>query len=303
MKAGFIYDEVFLRHRPLGWHPERPERLTAIGNALEGRGDLKERLIFLKPEKAGIEDLRLIHTEGHINSILRNGEGYLDPDTYITKDSPEAALYAVGAVKRAIDEIVEGRLKRVFCAIRPPGHHATATRAMGFCLFNNVAIGARYAQKRGLKKIFIIDFDVHHGNGTQDIFYEDGTVFYFSTHQYPHYPGTGSEREKGSGEGEGTTYNIPMPAGAGDREYREAYGTLLPPLIKGFSPDLILVSAGYDLHESDPLASLRVSNEGIRFIVRAIIEQGLPTVFCLEGGYDLKALSESVIITLEEMTH
>jgi len=305
MSTGFIYDDIFLKHRPYGWHPERPERLVAIMKALEARPDLKEKLLFLKPERASIEDLKLIHTPGHIETVLKNGEGYLDPDTYISRDSPEAALYAVGGVKKAIEEVAKviggGRLKNAFCAVRPPGHHATQERAMGFCLFNNVAIGARYAQKKGFKKVFIIDFDVHHGNGTQDAFYEDSTVFYFSTHQYPHYPGTGSERERGSGEGLGFTYNVPMRPGSGDREYMEVYGDILPGLIKDFSPDLILVSAGYDLMAEDPLSSIRISDEGIRFIIRSILGQGIPSIFCLEGGYDLTALSRAVVITIEEL--
>ncbi len=299
--TAFIYDDVFLKHRPRTWHPESPERLVATVSAIEKRQDLMDKLIFLKPLKASEEDLRLVHTESHIRTVLSNGEGYLDPDTYICKDSPEAALHAVGAPLMAIDMIARGELKRAFCAVRPPGHHATPEAAMGFCLFNNVAIGARYAQKKGFKKVFIIDFDVHHGNGTQDAFYEDDTVFYFSTHQYPHYPGTGSEKETGAGRGKGTTYNVPMRPGSGDREYMEVYGTVLAGLIKGFSPDLILVSAGYDLHINDPLASIRVSDEGIRFIVRSILDHDLPSVFCLEGGYDLQALSGAVVITLEEM--
>ncbi|MFN3739601.1 MAG: histone deacetylase [Thermodesulfovibrionales bacterium] len=301
MSTGFIYDHIFLRHRPERWHPESPERLRAIIDALDKRPDLKEKLLFLRPEKADIELLKLIHTEGHIRRILEGGEGYLDPDTYMCKDSPEVALYAVGAVKTAVDKIADGTIKNCFCAVRPPGHHATPDRAMGFCLFNNVAIGARYAQARGFKKVFIIDFDVHHGNGTQDAFYEDDTVFYFSTHQYPHYPGTGSERERGSGKGEGFTCNVPMRPGSGDREYMEVYGNVLPDLIRKFSPDLILVSAGYDLLKDDPLASIRLSNEGIRFIVRSILEHNLPSIFCLEGGYDLTSLAEAVVITLEEM--
>lgn len=301
MSTGFIYDDIFLRHRPSGWHPESPERLRAIISAIDKRPDLKEKLIFLKPERADIGLLRLIHTEGHIKRILEGSEGYLDPDTYMSKDSPQVALYAVGAVKTAIDKIADGTIKNCFCAVRPPGHHATPQRAMGFCLFNNVAIGARYAQKKGFKRVFIIDFDVHHGNGTQDAFYEDDTVFYFSTHQYPHYPGTGSEDERGSGKGTGFTYNVPMMAGSGDREYMEIYQDVLPGVIKKFAPDIILVSAGYDLLRDDPLASIRVSNEGIRAIVRSILEHKIPSVFSLEGGYDLNGLADAVVITLEEM--
>ncbi len=301
MSTGFIYDDIFLRHRPDRWHPESPERLRAIMNGLDNRPDLKERLLFFKPERAEIELLKLIHTDDHIRRILEGSEGYLDPDTYMSRESPEVALYAVGAVKTAVDKIADGTIKNCFCAVRPPGHHATPYRAMGFCLFNNVAIGARYAQQKGFKKVFIIDFDVHHGNGTQDAFYDDDTVFYFSTHQYPHYPGTGGELERGSGRGEGFTYNVPMRAGSGDREYMDVYENLLPGLIRKFSPQMIFVSAGYDLLRDDPLASIRVSNEGIRAIARSILEHKLPSIFCLEGGYDLRGLQEAVVITLEEM--
>jgi acetoin utilization deacetylase AcuC-like enzyme len=174
---------------------------------------------------------------------------------------------------------------------------------MGFCIFNNIAVGARHAQSAGYEKVFIIDFDVHHGNGTQHMFEEDGTVFYFSTHEYPHYPGTGSDAERGIGKGKGFTYNIPMHHGSGDKEYLSAYQDTLPGLITNFDPDIVLVSAGYDLHSKDPLAGIRVTNEGIRAVVRGILtaKKDIPYIFALEGGYDLTALSESVVITIEEL--
>jgi len=210
-------------------------------------------------------------------------------------------LCAAGAVMETAKQCREGKVSRAFCAVRPPGHHAEADRAMGFCIFNNVAVGTRFAQKIGFEKVFIIDFDVHHGNGTQHIFEEDESVYYFSTHQYPHYPGTGSDPEHGTGKGKGFTRNVPMMSGSGDREFFSAYHDLLPRMVKEFDPGILMVSAGYDIHRDDPLASIRVSDEGIRDMVKSILSLRLPTVFSLEGGYNLKALGGSVLITIEEM--
>jgi len=300
-KIGFIYDDIFLRHETPPGHPESKERLIAITDALR-KVDLWERLIHLPPSKATKEDILLVHTASYYEKIS-TFIGYYDPDTYISAHSIEAALFAAGAVTAAIDKCTEGHLEGAFCAVRPPGHHAEANRAMGFCIFNNVAIGARHAQKIGFKKVFVVDFDVHHGNGTQHIFEEDDSVFYFSTHQYPHYPGTGSDSERGKGKGQGFTYNIPMHHGSGDKDYFVAFHDFLPPLVNNFQPDIILVSAGYDLHVKDPLAGIRVTNEGIRNIVRSIIgcRKNVPHVFCLEGGYNLVSLGESVVITIEEL--
>lgn len=300
-KIGFIYDEIYLLHKPIDWHPERPERLISILTALEERVDLKDKINFLNPDKANEEDLLSVHSESHVKNIMTKKSGYLDPDTYISEHSLEAALFAAGALKRAVDEVKERKLKYVFCAVRPPGHHATKDKAMGFCLFNNAAIGARYAQQKGFRKIFIIDFDVHHGNGTQEIFYDDDSVFYFSTHQFPHYPGSGSKEEKGVGKGLGFTYNVPLQFGTGDKEFREIYEDVLTKLISKFNPDLLIVSAGYDIRKEDPLANLNVTDDGIRFVVKSILDNNLPTIFTLEGGYNLDALSRSVIITLEEL--
>ena len=300
-KIGFIYDDVFLRHvTPLG-HPESRDRLIAITNALKNV-DLWEKLIHFAPSKATREDIVLVHTAAYYDKIS-GFTGYYDADTYVSPHSVKAALFAAGAVMTAVDKCREGLLDGAFCAVRPPGHHAEADRAMGFCIFNNVAIGARHAQKMGYEKVFVIDFDVHHGNGTQHIFEEDDSVFYFSTHQYPHYPGTGSDSERGKGNGKGFTYNVPMQHGSGDMDYFAAFRDFLPTLVNNFSPDIVLVSAGYDLHAKDPLAGIRVSSEGIRNIVRFIIScrKDIPYIFCLEGGYNLKSLGESVVITVEEL--
>ena len=301
--VGFIYDDIFLLHEMPPGHPESKDRLIAINDSLS-QSDIRNKLIYTKPRKADTQDILAVHTSAYFDKVMKF-TGYYDADTYISKNSVEAALFAAGAVIEAIEGCRSGSLDRAFCAVRPPGHHAEANRAMGFCIFNNVAVGARYSQKSGYAKVFIIDFDVHHGNGTQHIFEEDPTVFYFSTHQYPHYPGTGKDSERGKGKGDGYTYNIPMHYGSGDKDYFAAFQDILPGLVNKFAPDIILVSAGYDLHAKDPLAGLRVTNEGIRNIVRGILstKKNIPQIFCLEGGYNLTSLAESVLITVEELLY
>ncbi len=298
-KVGFVYDEVYLKHKAPPGHPEREERLVSIVNRLKD-SDLWDKLVHIAPRKAEFAEIETVHTKEHVERMKKARGGYADPDTYLSEGSLDAALHAAGGVMKAIDMCRNGEIERAFCAVRPPGHHAEASRAMGFCLFNNVAVGARHSQKIGYSKVFIIDFDVHHGNGTQHIFEEDDTVFYFSTHQYPHYPGSGSAEEKGRGKGKGYTSNFPMPPGAGDSEYTHVYQKVLPGIMKEFSPDIVLVSAGYDLRSEDPLAYIKVTAGGIENIVRGILSGAdVPAVFCLEGGYDLGALSDSVFITLK----
>lgn len=300
-KVGFIYDDIFLKHGTPDWHPERKERLIQIINTLKNSG-LWEKLIHIKPRRATYDDIALVHTLDYIKKIENFGTGYLDPDTYMSEDSLKAALYSAGSLIEAVERCKKGEIERAFCAVRPPGHHAESNRAMGFCIFNNVAIGARYAQKIGYKKVFIVDFDVHHGNGTQHIFESDNTVFYFSTHEYPHYPGTGTDAERGIGGGKEYTYNVPMPPESGDKEYLHVYQNILPDLVKVFEPDITFVSAGYDIHKSDPLADIRISDDGIRGIVHNILSYSPnPFIFALEGGYNLSSLGESVRITIEEM--
>jgi len=305
-KVGFLYDDIFLKHEMPPGHPESSQRLVQIINSLKN-SDVWNNLIHIKPRRADDEDILKVHTRDYFDSI-RNFTGFFDSDTFISENSLEAARFAAGAVIEAVDRCKKGEIDRAFCAVRPPGHHAEADRAMGFCIFNNIAVGARYAQKIGYNKVFIIDFDVHHGNGTQHIFEKDDTVFYFSTHQSPHYPGTGGDSERGKEKGEGFTYNITMQYGSGDKDYFYAYRDILPGLIKNFRPDIILVSAGYDIHASDPLSGIKITNEGLRSIVRGILLKrtttylpSLPYVFALEGGYNLEALSESVLRTIKEM--
>ncbi len=301
MKLGFIYDAVYLTHETPAFHPESPRRLIAIMEALDKEKSVKNRLTFHKPKKAEKQELITTHTESYVDNILSRKEGYLDSDTFMSKGSVEAALYAAGALIKAVDLVKDEAIEAAFCAIRPPGHHAEKDEAMGFCIFNNVAVGANYAISQGYRKVFIVDFDVHHGNGTQHIFYDRDDVFFFSTHQHPHYPGTGRESEKGSGKGTGFTYNIPLPAYAGDDEFRHIYTQTLPKLVNQFDPDIIFVSAGYDIRDKDPLSSLNVTKEGIEIIVKGILscKKNIPYIFTLEGGYNLSALSESVIITLK----
>ncbi|HDZ88634.1 MAG TPA: histone deacetylase [Nitrospirae bacterium] len=301
-RTGFFYDDIFLKHETPQWHPESKERLNAIIAKVRATGlwDAVEHIAF---QKAGLSDIETVHDPEYVERVSNSPPGYLDPDTFFSAGTLDASLFAAGSVMEAVNQCRGGKIDRAFCAVRPPGHHAGAGRAMGFCIFNNIAVGARHAQKKGYGKVFIADFDVHHGNGTEDMFYEDDTVFYFSTHQYPHYPGTGSISETGKGRGKGFTYNIPMHHGAGDREYEKAYNETLHKIVNDFDPDIILVSAGYDLHKKDPLSGINVSNEGIKSIVNGILTSGkdVPVIFSLEGGYDLQALGDSVVITIEQM--
>ncbi len=299
--VGFFFDDIFLRHEPPSWHPDSRERLTGILGALKGSG-LWNKVLPCTPRTASIDDLCRVHTPSYIERIKACGRAELDPDTYVSEDSFEAACHAAGALMAAVDGCREGIMERAFCAVRPPGHHAESGLAMGFCIVNNVAVGARYAQTRGYDRVFIIDFDAHHGNGTQHIFEEDDSVFYFSTHQHPYYPDTGKDMERGAGRGLGYTYNMPIQAGSGNREFLTVYQDILPGVMDRFRPDLVLVSAGYDIHVSDPHADIRVSTEGVRAIVSAILGAArVPVIFTLEGGYDLPSLCDSVHVTIEEM--
>ncbi|GIT98026.1 histone deacetylase [Sulfurovum sp. TSL1] len=301
MKVAYITDDIYLQHDTGAMHPESPARLKAINRAI---APLSTSLVLKSPISASEHILELVHSAEHIETIKNvcAYEGRIDSDTVCSADSFDAARMAVGAGVVALDGIRSGEFERAFCAVRPPGHHARPAQAMGFCLFNNIAIAARYAQSIGYKKVMIVDFDVHHGNGTQDTFYDDDSVFYFSSHQAYIFPGTGAQSEKGEGKGMGYTANFPVMAGTSDSELLDIYGNDLPSFVKNFNPDIILVSAGYDLHESDPLAQLNITTEGIRSIVRCILDSAdVPFVFFLEGGYNVNALGENVKVTLEEM--
>ena len=300
---GFLYGDVYLRHLTGVGHPERPERLTAIVDRLRRTG-LLERLVPLAPAPAAREWLTTVHSPEYVARVTASyaeGVRYIDTgDVPISEDSAHVAVMAVGGVLVAVDAVAEGKVESAFCAVRPPGHHARRDKAMGFCIFNNVAIAARYAQKKhGLAKVLIVDWDVHHGNGTQEMFYADPAVLYFSVHRYPFYPGTGGADEKGSGPGAGFTVNVPLPAGAGDAEFRRAFEDTLEPAARRFAPDLVLISAGFDAHTDDPLGGMKMTPQGyadltriVKRIARASARGRMVSV--LEGGYNLDGLAASV---------
>jgi acetoin utilization deacetylase AcuC-like enzyme len=294
---GLVYDDLYLEHIPPQGHPERPDRLRAVVRHLK-ECRVWDRCVPIPPTAASSEELRAVHTDAHleyVRSVCQRGGGQLDEgDTHASRRSFEVALLAAGGVLRGIDAVAERRVANAFCIIRPPGHHAEADRPMGFCLFNNVAVGARYAQRRhGLKKVAILDWDVHHGNGTQHIFEEDSSVLYISLHQYPFYPGTGARSEKGTGAGEGFTLNIPLPAGTGEDRYLRAYDEEIVPALKAFSPDLLILSAGFDAHRDDPLAQMKLTDASYAAMTHKVHDVA-PVVSVLEGGYDLSALARSV---------
>jgi len=306
MKVGFVYDPIYLKH-DTGQHVENAKRLEVIMSHLEKTG-LKQQLTLIKPRAASVEELLSVHYEqhiSHIQDVAQSGGGWLDLDTVMSPDSYEAAIYAAGGIIRATEAVMSGEVGSAFALVRPPGHHATPGRAMGFCLFNNVAIAVKYAlSKYNLERIAIIDFDVHHGNGTQEAFYDNPQVMYISTHEYPFYPGTGDVGETGSGAAKGTKVNIPLRAGCGDSEYLQVFEQIIVPVVRRFKPQLILVSAGYDSHWADEIAMMQVTTTGFAQMV-GIIKQIADElcsgrlVFSLEGGYNLDALATSVKATFD----
>ncbi|VVB95949.1 Histone deacetylase domain protein [uncultured archaeon] len=300
--TSIIYHQDYLKHET-GLHPENKERLLSIIAHLEKTG-MMEQLELIEPRSAVPEEIQYIHSQEYMEKARRYSELEipLDSDTILCRDSYNVALLAAGGAITGVDALLDGA-DSSFALVRPPGHHAEPGRGMGFCIFNNIAIAARHAQKKGKKRILIVDWDVHHGNGTQEAFYDDPTVLYFSTHQYPHYPGTGWLNEVGRGNGEGYNINVPLPAGTDDAGFIAAFEEILVPVALEFRPDMILVSAGQDACANDGLANMRMSVGG--FAVLASIVKSIARQTCngklgavLEGGYDLELLSHSVAAVL-----
>jgi acetoin utilization deacetylase AcuC-like enzyme len=306
--TALVYSPIYLGH-DTGSHPENAQRLIAILAHLDREGLLEGRRIF-EPEAVPFEALAAVHDPALIEQVLEAAEAggrWLDADTYVSPGSYEAAAYAAGGALLAVDAVLHDDPRRAFVLSRPPGHHATRERAMGFCLFNGIAAAAQYALDRhGLERVAIVDWDVHHGNGTQDIFYTSGRVLYASLHQWPLYPGTGRREETGQGPGRGATLNIPLPPGADDRAYLEAFDREVAPRVREFAPQLLLVSAGYDAHRDDPLAMMRLTEDGFAELTRRVKQlaaehcQGR-LVLVLEGGYHPDALARSVAATLRAL--
>jgi acetoin utilization deacetylase AcuC-like enzyme len=304
MKTAIIHHPIYQKHDTGIGHPETPKRYEAVMNALKNDQKLWESLVEIQPEQVSKGIIQAAHTKEHFNRIenaFAEGVEYLDADTVISMQSFDAALYGAGGACRAVDAVMAGESENAFVAVRPPGHHATAENAMGFCLFNNVAVAARYAQNKyeEIERVAIVDWDVHHGNGTQGIFFDDPTVHFFSMHQYPWYPGTGSRGETGFGRGKGYTMNVPVKAATDAREQKRMFENAIGDIHNNFKPNLIFISAGFDAHRSDPLGQLRLEDADFVSMTKTIKQWAIETcggriVSALEGGYNLETLGETV---------
>ncbi len=309
-RTGIVRDERYIDHITDDYHPENPNRLRAIYAMLQ-RGDMEGQFTEIPPRPATREELEMVHLPSYIDLIASTAgqpSRRLDPDTVASPKSYEVARLAVGGVLEAIEAVLQGKINNAFALVRPPGHHAETDRAMGFCIFNNIAVGAKYVMKmHGMERILIIDWDVHHGNGTQNTFYEDPEVLYLSTHRYGlFYPGTGAPAEVGSGKGEGYTVNVPISPGSGDAEYGNVFLHILKPIALSYEPQLILVSAGFDTYYRDPLGGMEMTERGYARLTNIIMDMAERTcggkiVITLEGGYDLDGLATSVKGVLREL--
>jgi acetoin utilization deacetylase AcuC-like enzyme len=301
--TGIVYDSFMRKHDPGPGHPEQPERYSAVFNHLEAIGTI-DLLRVLKPRAASEEDLALAHSPKYIELAKQEvamGRSQLSTgDTSINKASFDCARVAAGCVMAAVDAVVDGSVENAFCLVRPPGHHAEYARGMGFCLFNNAAVAARYAQHRhGIGRVLIVDWDVHHGNGTQQIFYDDPSVLFCSTHQWPWYPGTGAQNETGEGAGEGFTINCPLPAGSGRAEVLGAFRAKMEPAVLDYRPELVLISAGFDSRIDDPLGRFTLEDRDFDKLTRTVLSWAAESarghvISVLEGGYNLSGLASAV---------
>jgi len=307
--TGVVQNDIYLQHLADFPHVESPQRLKVIYDMLNA-ADMAGRFVSVSPRSATYEELAWVHSDSHIARVAgTDGRPHssLDPDTQTTPLSFQAAKMAAGGLFSVVDKIFDGTIENGFALVRPPGHHAERDRAMGFCLFNNVALAARYAMNtHGVKKILIVDWDLHHGNATQKTFYTDPDVLYFSTHQYPHYPGTGGLKEVGQGDGEGFTVNVPLTPGFGDSDFFKIFKHILYPVASTFEPELIFVSAGFDTYVDDPLGGMRVTPVGYAAMTRLLMDLAKEyaserLAFTLEGGYHLTGLRESVKAVLKEL--
>jgi acetoin utilization deacetylase AcuC-like enzyme len=307
---GVVIDRRYLDHQPGIGHPERPERLAALLDLIDG--PVGEGLVRIEPRRASTDELATNHTAAHIEGVaISSGQPntIFDGDTAASAGTYEAALLAAGGFLNLLDAIMAGEVENGLALVRPPGHHAESSHAMGFCLFNNVAVGARHLRRRhGIERVLIVDYDVHHGNGTQHSFEIDPDVLYVSIHQYPFYPGTGGIEEVGVGDGAGRTVNVPLPGGCGDDDYREAFRTIIDPIMREFDPEFVLVSAGFDADGRDPLATMHVTESGFRDMTRRLLAVAREhangrCAAILEGGYDLGALRENTAAVFDEMAH
>lgn len=301
MKTGIVKDWQYTEHNMGAFHVESPRRLEAIYQMVEK--EISFPYLEIKPRAAREEEIQFIHSPSYVNAIKETSgqeRVMLDPDTSTSPRSYEISLLAAGGLIKAIDFIMEEKIQNGFALVRPPGHHAEASRAMGFCIFNNVAIGAEYLlRKYGLNRVLIIDWDLHHGNGTQHSFYDRKDVLYFSTHQFPHYPGTGHWSETGQGAAEGFTINVPLSLGKTDNDFLHVYKNILSPVASDYKPEFILVSAGFDIYHADPLGGMEISAEGFGALTSELLELAHHLtqeriLFTLEGGYDLQGLREGV---------